>query len=889
MARKILIVFAVLIVLLFGAALIVPIVFKDKIVAKVKTEINKNVNAQVDFGDFSISVFRSFPDLSLNVQDFIIRGIDDFESDTLAAINNTYLNLDIMSVIRGETIKIKSVILDQPNLHFIVLENGKANWDVIKAGDDAEPADDGEPMQLTLKKYQINNGNIIFDDRSTKFFISLFDLNHSGNGDFTEDIFTLSTKTNSPEVTMIFDKIPYLNKVNLNWNADLEMNLPASKYTFRENELTINDLVLAFDGFVAMAGDDIQTELNYAAKRGDFKSIISLIPAVYRKDFKDLQSSGNIVFNGYVKGVYNEQTVPAFALNVKVDNGMFKYPDLPNDLRDLNMDLKITKAQGDLDNMVIDMPRLDFVMGGDPFNARLNMRTPVSDPNIDASAKGKLDLAGVSKMVQLEEGTNMSGIINADVVMKGRMSAIEQKRFNEFNASGQISVHELNYSDRENPIPLYLKSMLMKFNPSVVTLENINGRYGRTDFRGNGSLENFLAYALKDEMLKGSLVINSSVVDLNEFMSSEQATGEQAQTQTSTQGVIEVPGNINFRLTGSAGKVIYEDWDISNVKGVILLADQRVTLSDVSMNTLDGVVRLSGYYDTKDKRQPAISYNVSADNLDIQKTYSTFVAVQKLAPIAQRVNGNFSTILNVAGFLDNNMEPVISSLNGKGNLRTSTVVVRNFEPLTKLADNLKMDNLKALDVNNINITFNFLDGRVFVEPFDIRLGEIASTVQGSNGFDQTMDYVMTMAIPRARLGGAANNVINNLVSKASTAGANINVGEVVNVDALLRGTIQDPQISLSLQNVAGSVVSDIKAQAQEELERRKKELEDQARAEADKLRTEAEAKAQAEADRLKKEAEDRARSEADRLKKEAEDKLKKDAGDKLKDVFGRPK
>lgn len=889
MVRKILITLAVFVLLIFAAAVIIPFAFKDKIVAKVKTEINKNVNAQVDFGDFDISILRSFPDLSLKVENFIIRGLDEFESDTLAAINNSFLTLDIMSVIKGETIKIKTVVLDQPNLHFIVLENGKANWDVIKAGDEAEPAADGEPLNLTLKKYEINNGNIIFDDRSTKFFMSLIDVNHSGKGDFTEDIFTLTTKTTSPEITVIFDKIPYLNKVNLNWDADLEMNLPESKYTFRENELTINDLVLALDGFVAMPADDINMEINYAAKRGDFKSIISLIPAVYRKDFKEIQSSGQIVFNGYVKGIYNDKTFPAFALNVQVENGMFKYPDLPNEMRDVNMDLKIVKAQGDLNNMTIDMPKLSFVMGGDPFSGRMLIKTPISDPDIDAAAKGKIDLAGVSKMVPLEEGTNMSGMINADVMVKGRLSSIEQKRFNEFTANGQIAVAELNYSDMENPTPVYLKSMLMKFNPSVVTVENLDGRYGRTDFRGNGQLENFLAYALKDEMLRGSMVINSSTVDLNEFMADDASSAQASQTETTSEGIIQIPANVNFKLTASAGRVIYEDWDISNVKGIMQIADQRVSLSDVFMNTLDGVVRLAGYYETKDPRQPKIDYNITVENLDIQKTYSTFVAVQKLAPIASRVNGNYSTTFKVAGFLDNKMEPVINSLNGSGNLRTASVVVKNFEPLTKLADQLKMDQLKDLNVNNVNLSFNFIDGRVFVEPFKVNLGEIASTIQGSNGFDQSIDYVLTMAVPRARFGSAANNVINNLVSKASIAGANINVGEVVNIDALIRGTIQDPQISLSLQNVAGSVVADIKAKAQEELEKKKKELEDQARAEAEKLKTEAEQRVKAETDKLKKEAEDRAKAESDRLKKEAEDKLKQDAKDKLKDIFGKPK
>ena len=46
MLKKVFITLAILIVVLLGAAVCVPLLFKDKIVAKVKSSINERVNAR---------------------------------------------------------------------------------------------------------------------------------------------------------------------------------------------------------------------------------------------------------------------------------------------------------------------------------------------------------------------------------------------------------------------------------------------------------------------------------------------------------------------------------------------------------------------------------------------------------------------------------------------------------------------------------------------------------------------------------------------------------------------------------------------------------------------------------------------------------------------------
>ena len=57
-------IFGIIIVIIIAAAILLPIIFKGKIVEIAKTEINKSVNAKVDFADFSLSLIKSFPNFN---------------------------------------------------------------------------------------------------------------------------------------------------------------------------------------------------------------------------------------------------------------------------------------------------------------------------------------------------------------------------------------------------------------------------------------------------------------------------------------------------------------------------------------------------------------------------------------------------------------------------------------------------------------------------------------------------------------------------------------------------------------------------------------------------------------------------------------------------------
>jgi vacuolar-type H+-ATPase subunit H len=218
--------------------------------------------------------------------------------------------------------------------------------------------------------------------------------------------------------------------------------------------------------------------------------------------------------------------------------------------------------------------------------------------------------------------------------------------------------------------------------------------------------------------------------------------------------------------------------------------------------------------------------------------------MEKLAPIGGLASGKFSSKLSLKTDLDGNMIPVYSSINGGGNLVSEVLKISNVNSFAKIADALKIEKLKNWAIEKINLSFELVDGKVFVKPFETAMGTTKATISGWNSFDETMEYVMQLSIPRSEFGGAANNVLNNLVSEANKKGANFSLGDYIPVAVLITGTIRDPKVTTSLRTAATSVIDDMKQQLNETIQQKKEEVVTQVREEAGKYIEEANTRAQ---------------------------------------------
>ena len=865
--KRILLSLVALVVLILAAAILIPILFKDKIEAAVKKEVNDNINAVVDWGDWDITILKSFPDLTVEIENVKVSNLPPFEGIDLARIAELTATVDIKSVL-GDKIDIKRIGLVRPYFHVKVLEDGRANYDIAKPDSLLETGgrDTASAFNIGLREYWIEGGRIIYDDLSLPYFMDLAGVDHKGSGDFTQDLFTLRTTTHADTVNVLFDGIQYLKNVTADVKADLDMDMPNMKFTFKDNEATINELVLGFDGWLAMPTDDMDMDIKWNTKKTDFGTLLSLVPAEFATDLTGVQMSGTAGFSGFVKGVYNEKSMPGFGLDVDVDKGRFKYPDLPSSVEDIYVDLNINCPQGnDMDKMVVDLKRFALKMADNPVEARMYLTTPMSDPNVDAELKANLDLASVKNVVPMKE--ELKGNLTADVRMKGRISDLQSGRYDKFKADGRIILLGMTYVSDSLP-PVGINSLYFDLSPQYLALTSFDGSVGSSNIQAKGRMDNYIQWWLKDSTLVGSFDLTANKFDLNELMGpSAPEDTVAAAADTSSLTVIEVPGNIDLRMGMAVKEVKYDDMDLTNVRGGIHIHDKRLDMTDVFFNIFGGSIEMDGGYDTKDLAKPRIDLHYDVKELDIEETVKYMETVQKLAPIAKTCKGKFSTDLTMNAILDQHMQPDLNTMTGKGTLKTKSVRIDGFQPLVDIAKALKIQELQNTTLNDVVFNYKFQDGKMITEPFDVNIGRIKSNVGGSTAFaDQAIDYDMKAKIPSDMFGAGAAAAVSGLLGRANSAiGANFQVPAELELTAKITGTIDKPIIKPVFAggggNVKEVVVAEIKQELNTQIDKAKEEAVARAREEAARLVTEA-----------RKQADDAkalARKEAARLKGEA--------------------
>jgi len=876
----------------------IPYIFKDKIVEIVKTEINNSVNAKVDFQDFSLSLFRSFPDFSFGIDGLTIAGINQFEGDTLANIGSIYLELDLGSVISGDSYEIKSITIKNPIINTLILKDGLANYDIVKESEtpetEEETTEESSDFKMKLKSFVIKNATLLYDDKEGDMMALLKGFDVKLSGDFTASTTDIKLKSAINQFTYAMDGMNYLTKTHVGFDAIIGANMDSWLFTFKDNNLSLNNLRMKFEGWVSMPDDDIDMDLTFATEKADFKSILSLVPAIYTTDFEDIKTTGNASVSGLLKGIYNDVSMPAFDIKMKVENGMFQYPDLPSKVEDVQILAEINSPTSDFDDMKIDVDKFHFEMAGNPMDIKLKLRTPMSDPDIDADFKGKLNLASVKKFYPLDEGMMLSGKFTMDLKLKGKQSSLDKGRYRDFKSSGSMKIKDFNYQDNDLKEGVQIIEAEMNFNPRNIDLAEFKASYLDNKIEATGKIKNYIDYIFGDGILKGEFTLKSDYLNMDKLLASDDAPVTDEAEDVPLEA-FEVPDNMNITLNTFVGRVKYDKINIRTIYGKMTLADSRLSMDNMNMEMLGGKLNLNGFYSSLDIDSPTVALVMGIRDFNVKQSYLAFNTIRQLAPIAKYVEGSFSALLTYNSTLDKALNPAMNTLDSKGMIKTSALSINSSPTFKKLAEQLKYEKLKNLTTKPTMIQYEIVDGNLEVKPFDVVIDDIPTNVSGKANLDKTLDYRLVMDVPKAKLGSQANAMINNLTSQASAAGLSVDNSETIVVNAFITGEANNPDVKIAIDNPAQTIqdqledkvskeIDKVKKQGEEEVEKLKKQAED----EINNAKKQAQDSLNKVIDKQKQELEKK-KKELEKKKKEAEEKAKKkleeEAKKRLKGFF----
>lgn len=911
--KKALKIFGGVIAALVGLMLISPILLKGKVKDIAIETINGMLNAEVFLDDVDISFFKNFPHASVTAEKFGIVGKDHFAGDTLANVGELTVVVNLSSLF-ADSYQINKVELKNAYLNAVVDSLGRANWDIMASDstDVAEEDTTSSDIKLALEKISVENLNAKYNDMPAHMVASVekADLNMKGDLDLS-----LSTLANIDNLTLNVGKIgyadssklaanvenfnievsgkvsdavskitsalgiekvsvrqgaiPYLSEANVKADINVEADLDNNKYTFGQNNISLNEISASFDGFVQLIDTIIDMDVKLSTPNIEFKHILSLIPAMYKEDFQSIQTAGKVNLNAEAKGKMYGDVLPGFNVDLGISDAMFKYPDLPSALKDINVAINAKNTQGTADNITVDVNKFGFNLAGNPFSITAKLKKLISDPDFAFSAKGLIDLQKISEVVHIDDA-RLQGKLSADLDAAGLMSYVEKEQFDKFKVDGSLGLSNFILTQKGVDYNIEIGKANLDFTTQDVGL-NADLKLGKSDLSVAGKLTHFLQYVLRNEEIQGELAINSSYMNINEIIGAPEEKELDETPVTESEEPLVIPNNIDFKMNVGMNKIIYDKIEVNDFKGNISLKNAVAKLNSLSANTMGGSFTASGEFDGRDSLKPKAAADINVKEMNMSEVFTKVRTAHRLVPLFSDAEGKFS----LSGKFDaaingKDLSPIMQTINANGNFKTANMGLTNVPAFTKVADKVGFEALKDPKFKDLNISFVIKDGKLEIDPFETLVNNATVNVSGWSGLDRTLGYVAKIALPQ-QVPGKAAKVIDQL-------GFNVNIG----------GTFDKPEIKVSaadmLANAKEKVTEKVtekvdaaKAKINEEIEKQKAKL----IADAESQRTKLIEVAQKSGDKLVAEAEAQSTKMQNDAKNPAQKAIAKKTGEGL--------
>ena len=434
---------AVLVVLALLVTL--PLLVESRIDGIVRREAEKRLAARLDFERLDLSLLRHFPRASVDLKGLTLVGEGEFAGDTIVAARRISVVVNLGSLLGGEGLEVTKVVLTDPSVSARKLADGRVNWAVMKPSEEVgkpvgetEAGEEPSSFRLSVRDVRIDGARVSYRDDSSGMRLRTAPLRLRLRGDLSAAQADVRLRLDAADVTFAAGGAELLRSATVGAEIEAAADFAARRFELSRNRLQVNDVEVSLDGWVALSDEGVAMDLKAAAPKASFRDVLSLVPALYARDFRDLRATGELSLSAWARGTLAGERLPAFGVSLGVSDGTLRYASLPGVIERIDLKASLTNPGGPMDATELDVERFSLALGGNDLRASLHASRPVSDLRLRAELDGRIDLGALSEAYPLGEGTRLRGLITANVRGEGRMSDIRQKRYRQMQASGSL-------------------------------------------------------------------------------------------------------------------------------------------------------------------------------------------------------------------------------------------------------------------------------------------------------------------------------------------------------------------------------------------------------------------------------------------------------------------
>lgn len=467
------------------------------------------LNADVHFGKIELTFFSTFPDFGLQMTDGTVVSNVFRDStkiaetrDSLMSIESCLVTVNPMAYLLKNRIVVKDFVIDKPRIYAYIDSTGRANWDIVMPSDtlaatDTVASDTSELASgLRIKNVRIQNGYLVFDDRSTQLYTRLSGLNLDVDGYLGVRRSKLKVNFSTENILFWQEGKLLVNHLALGVETGMKVNRDSLLYTLDKAVFDVNGVKFGVGG--TLQADTVNRTLDVKLKYGihipTLKTLLDLVPDTILRKTDDVEVRGEVLCRGEVNGLYGKKNIPLITSQFKITGGYIKYPGMPSQIDSLNMDFDAFVDLQKEQPSYLRMKHFCVKGGGMDVDVTGDVDDLIEAPVVKAQIKALVNFADLTKIFPLADGITCAGDMDMSLKTHILVSDVLEANYGKLRVGGWFRMKNVDIFIPKDSIVLNMK------NAGIVFSTN---RKNDKTFQKTDLLNGIVGYSGLDVNVKG--------------------------------------------------------------------------------------------------------------------------------------------------------------------------------------------------------------------------------------------------------------------------------------------------------------------------------------------------------------------------------------------------
>ncbi|HZI25774.1 MAG TPA: AsmA-like C-terminal region-containing protein, partial [Chryseolinea sp.] len=802
--RKILFYTLLTFAVLFLGLTVSVFLFKEKIIGQFIREANKNLNTPVKIGKMDISMFPSFPQLSIVLNDVYIEDSHPGQYPLLTASEVSF-QLSPIQVWRGN-FTIEGLNIRNSETSLKINQEGKNNYTILK--DTGKKSNNSSTVKFHLKHVNLEKTKVHYVDVTSEQHLTFTSEELLASIQSANDVYDIEAEGQLTTEKISVNKNQFLTGKSFQVKSDLTYDDLQKILVIKPSILEVRNSSFSVEGSYKWKEKNL-IDITTKGEDTDIQTLLSLLTEDVAKKFERYKSKGDIYITAKLKGQISRKVSPAIAVDFGFTDATFSNPDSKSQITGASMEGSFSSPQLlRVEKAVLNLKNIKAKLNGEPFTADFRLRD-FKDPDVACAFDGKIDAASLLDFYPVENIHKISGSLLANVSFEGRVGLLKKRATAQrVSTQGSIELQNIGLTYGKDKVRIELQNLNggMQFNNNDLALSNVSGQLGRSDFLLNGFFKNIITFLLFENQPIGiDADLKSNFLDVDQLFVLGFEKPEQEASRKTPHYEFKISRNINLNFNCDVKALRYRRFYATQLKGDLLIKNEMAVSRNIKFNSMGGDMTFSGILDAKNNKAIDVVSTFKLNGIYADSIFYVFENFDQSFIVDKHLKGQANADVSLEFTLNQNLRLYQETLVSDISTSIKNGELNNFEPMKKLNKYLNDEGLNRLRFSDIKNDIHIENKTIYMPQMEVRTNVTSIKVSGTHTFDQRIDYRVIAPLRN-------NKHINYVEAKEALQDDGAGQSKLF---LRIVGTTDNYNIAYDAESVKKKIATDLKKEVQE--------------------------------------------------------------------------